>query len=297
MFRDRVKELRRVRAGDLAPSPQNWRQHPEQQRSALTAVLAEVGYADALIVRELPDGQLEIVDGHLRSSIDADAVVPVLVVDLDDREAATVLATLDPLAAMAVTDEAALRALLEGIGGADDPLRRLAEAASASALPPATRPKLDDEEEPQPRGEPTTQPGDVWRLGEHRLICGDSFEPETLARLLEGTEADAVVTDPPFAIYGSSTGIASDIADDKMVRPFFEQMGRAIAAHVKWFGHVYVHCDWRSYSAIWEGMKSAPRSRRRTASSGTSTGRVWAITGRTRTSSSPTSRSSPPRAR
>jgi hypothetical protein len=95
-IRDRIKDLRRVRAGDLRPHPKNWRTHPEEQQNALRGLLAEVGYVDALIVRELPDGSLQIVDGHLRAETTPDAQVPVLVVDLDDKEADKVLATFDP---------------------------------------------------------------------------------------------------------------------------------------------------------------------------------------------------------
>ena len=61
-------------------------------------LMAEVGFVDALMVRELPDGSLQIVDGHLRAETTPDALVPVLVVDLDDKEADKVLATFDQLA-------------------------------------------------------------------------------------------------------------------------------------------------------------------------------------------------------
>lgn len=113
--RDRVKELRRVRAGDLLPHPQNWRTHPPAQRAALRGVLEEVGYADALLARELPGGALELIDGHLRAQTTPDALVPVLVVDLDDAEARTVLVTHDPLVALAETNDAALAALLDAV--------------------------------------------------------------------------------------------------------------------------------------------------------------------------------------
>lgn len=92
--RDRVKELRRVRAGDLRPSPRNWRTHPQAQREALRGVLAEIGYADALLVRELDDGGPELIDGHLRAETTPDTEV--LVLDVDADEAAKLLLTLDP---------------------------------------------------------------------------------------------------------------------------------------------------------------------------------------------------------
>jgi len=67
--RDRVVELRRIRAGDLLEHPTNWRRHPEHQRRALQGLLKDIGYADALLARE-EGGRLILVDGHLRRSLD-----------------------------------------------------------------------------------------------------------------------------------------------------------------------------------------------------------------------------------
>ena len=124
-IRDRIKELRRVRAGDLRASPKNWRTHPKRQLAALQGALREIGYADALLARELPDGSLELIDGHARRSLDPDQVVPVLVTDLDEREAAKLLLTLDPLAAMAEADADALERLLEEVDTDDPALRAM----------------------------------------------------------------------------------------------------------------------------------------------------------------------------
>jgi hypothetical protein len=102
-------------AGDLRPSPKNWRRHPEGQRSALRAILDDIGYVGAVVARELKDGTLELVDGHLRAELDPAAEIPVLVVDLDDAEAAKVLATFDPLGDLALPDADALGALFQGV--------------------------------------------------------------------------------------------------------------------------------------------------------------------------------------
>ena len=53
-IRDRIKELRRVPAGELRPNPRNWRMHPSEQQDALRGVLAEVGYANALLRANFP---------------------------------------------------------------------------------------------------------------------------------------------------------------------------------------------------------------------------------------------------
>ena len=114
-IRDRIKDFRRVSANLLLPNPKNWRVHNNRQRNALKGILADIGYADALLVRELPDGSLQLLDGHLRAETTPNQQVPVLVLDLNDAEADKLLATLDPLAALADTDQTRLDDLLAQI--------------------------------------------------------------------------------------------------------------------------------------------------------------------------------------
>lgn len=143
---DRVKELRRVPASQLKPNPRNWRTHPLAQQNALRGVLAEVGFADAVVARELPDGTLELVDGHLRAETVADAVVPVLVVDLSDEEATKVLLTHDALASMAGVDQQNLESLLDDVDFECAAVESmLAEVAGAEAPTRLTleRPEVD----------------------------------------------------------------------------------------------------------------------------------------------------------
>lgn len=110
-FRDRIVEFKRVKASDLLANKKNWRLHPEAQKEALAAVLSEIGFAGALAARQTPEG-LELLDGHLRANMAGDELVPVVVLDLNDEEAAKFLATFDPLAGMAITDGKAMAALL-----------------------------------------------------------------------------------------------------------------------------------------------------------------------------------------
>jgi hypothetical protein len=123
-IKDRIKELKRVRAGDLIPNPKNWRTHPTAQQDALRGVLAEVGYASALIARETDDG-LMLVDGHLRAETTPDAEVPVLVLDINEAESDLLLATLDPLAAMAGQNDDRLAGLLETVSSSNDTVNAL----------------------------------------------------------------------------------------------------------------------------------------------------------------------------
>lgn len=118
-FRDRIVELRRVPAAELLDNPANWRRHTDEQVAALTSILDRIGIVGAVLARETPEGLL-IIDGHLRKGIVSDEIVPVLVTDLSEAEAAIVLATYDPIGELAQMDAQALKALLEQVDVDDE---------------------------------------------------------------------------------------------------------------------------------------------------------------------------------
>jgi len=98
---------------DLTPNPKNWRKHPKAQTEALAEILRQVGWAGALLYNE-QTGRL--IDGHLRQKVANDDKVPVLVGSWTEEQEALILATLDPLAAMAETDAKQAQMLLDGLG-------------------------------------------------------------------------------------------------------------------------------------------------------------------------------------
>lgn len=112
--RDRVREIRTVRVGDIRPHPKNWRVHPESQRAALVASLQEVGSARVPLVYE-HEGNLTWIDGHLWGDLLPDQEMRVAVLDVTDREAEYLLATLDPIASLANRNEKLLAEILSGI--------------------------------------------------------------------------------------------------------------------------------------------------------------------------------------
>jgi hypothetical protein len=124
-MQNRVKELRFVSANELIPNPKNWRKHPTMQQEILREMLEKVGIANALLARELTDGTLMLVDGHLRQETLEDEEVPVLILDVNEEEADTILATLDPLAALAEQDTLMLSKLLEQCDVSTDAIEEL----------------------------------------------------------------------------------------------------------------------------------------------------------------------------
>lgn len=208
MARSRVVELRFVPASELVPNPKNWRTHPTKQKEALRALLDEVGIADAVIARPLPDGRLMLVDGHLRQDVSGAEPLPVLVVDLDEAEADKVLLTLDPVAAMAEADAAKLDALLREVQTGSEALASmLTDLAEEAGTLSSKGKEIVEDEAPEPPAVPVTKPGDLWLLGDHRVLCGDSTKAEDVARLLGGRNPFLMVTDPPYGVeYESKKG-------------------------------------------------------------------------------------------
>jgi hypothetical protein len=161
-IRNRIKELRRVPAKELLPNPKNWRVHPPAQKEALQGLLGELGYCDATVARELPDGKLQLIDGHLRCETTPDMKVPVLVLDVTEAEADKLLVTLDPLASLAQADRAALTALLACVDTDNAAMQALLDDLAAGELASfldreAVPGRTDPDAIPEPPDEAMTQ--------------------------------------------------------------------------------------------------------------------------------------------
>jgi DNA modification methylase len=190
--RGRVTEMRLVPADQLIANPANWRRHPQAQQRALSAVLDEVGFAGAVIAREDEDGGLVIIDGHARAEMVGDATVPVLVTDLTEAEADVVLATYDPIGAMAQKDHEAFTALASRIDTANETLLSLLGRTNDGETDPDDVPDVPEEAQ--------SERGEVYQLGPHRVMCGDATSADDVALLLDGEAPNLMVTDPPYGV-------------------------------------------------------------------------------------------------
>jgi hypothetical protein len=139
-----------------------------------------------------------VVDGHARveeAISRGEPSVPVLYVELSEEEEGLVLATLDPIGAMAERDTARLDALLAEVSVDDAGLRRLL----ASLMPRRTG-RTDPDELPDVGDDTGVKRGDLFALGDHRLLCGDATSPEDVARLLDGEAPRLLATDSPYGV-------------------------------------------------------------------------------------------------
>ena len=143
-IRNRIKRHARVRAGDLVPHEWNFRAHPEGQKSALEAIYREVGFARSLLAYELPDGRLKLIDGHLRRDLDPGMEVEVEVLDVTEEEARALLLSIDPLAALAQTQEQLRDRLMELAPADSDELRAAWQVAAEGVLAEPKPPRSFD---------------------------------------------------------------------------------------------------------------------------------------------------------
>ena len=235
------------KANDLIMAEYNPRQLTKDQYAQLKDSLTRFGLVDPLIVNKHKSRKNILVGGHQRLKIAKEMgmdKIPCVEVDLPLDQEKELNIRLNKNVGEWDYDSLAnyfdVSELMEW-GFSNDELQFYEEEPEQGLI--------DDDEIPEVE-EAITKSGDIWLLGEHRVLCGDATKKEDVDILMEGNKADMVFTDPPYAIFGSSTGVASDISDDNMVRPFFRDILMASSKILKDFGHVYCCCDWRSCNPV-----------------------------------------------
>jgi hypothetical protein len=196
-WRNRITGSGQEAPDQLLANPANWRIHPKAQQDALAGALDQVGWVQQVLVNRRTGF---VVDGHARVALAlrrGEPTVPVLYVDLELAEEALVLATLDPIGAMAGRDEEKLRALLADVTVDDAGL--LALLGDLKGNDPKAG-LTDPDDVPEPPEESYVKPGELYVLGDHRILCGDATSPADVTRLLAGAEPTLLATDPPYGV-------------------------------------------------------------------------------------------------
>ncbi len=237
----------------LLPYVRNARQHSDEQIAQIAASIAEFGFVNPILTGA--DGVLVAGHGRLAAARKLGLpTVPVVVLDhlTPTQRRALVLAD-NRLAELATWDDALLRIELEALqdDGFDLDLTGFDADALAELLAdeePQIEGRTEDDAIPEMPEEPVSRPGDVWRLGPHRLVCGDATTAEAYARLFpDGERADMVFTDPPYNVnYANSArdklrGKHRPILNDALGEGFYDFLYDALAlimAHTR--GAIYV---------------------------------------------------------
>jgi DNA modification methylase len=193
--------------GELIPYARNPRTHSDAQVAQIAASIREFGWTNPVLV----DGGNGIIAGHGRvlaaRKLRLERVPVIELAHMSEAQKRAYVLADNQLALNAGWDEALLRVELADLSalGFDLGLIGFGEGELERLLAGESTGLTDDDEAPALPGQAITQPGDLWVLGEHRLLCGDANVPADVERVLDGQLADMTFTDPPYNVdYGNS---------------------------------------------------------------------------------------------
>ena len=203
----------------LIPYAMNSRTHSDAQVAQLAASIREFGFTNPILV----DEQSNLIAGHGRllaaRKLGLTEVPAVVVTGLDDRKRRALIIADNKLALNAGWDEEALRVEMEDLGADYGELMGFSQEELSDILNAGepTEGLTDEDEVPEVPEQPVTVLGDVWVLGKHRVMCGDSTSIDAVDKLMDGQKADMVFTDPPYGMF-LNTDYDSMFAADKAHR-------------------------------------------------------------------------------
>jgi DNA modification methylase len=245
-----------VRTTDLIPYARNSRTHSEAQVAKIAASIKEFGFLNPIVI----DGESGIIAGHGRvmaaNKLGLQSVPCIEAVHLSEAQKRAYVIADNRLALDAGWDNDLLKIELQDLdaNGFDLSLTGFEVGEIAAFLTEPTAGLTDEDAVPEVPVEPVTVLGDVWVMGNHRVMCGDSTSIEAVETLCDGQLVDMWLTDPPYNVaYEGKTKEALTIKNDKMgddaFRVFLRDSYTAADAVMKPGAVFYVwHADSEGYN-------------------------------------------------
>jgi DNA modification methylase len=244
-------EIKTVKISELRPHPKNPRVHPDSAIEKLERSIKEFGWTNPVLVSA--DGY--VLAGHARLKAAEKAgikEVPVVYLPLEGAKAEAYLIADNRLQDETDWDYEKLKDLLQELDTGEFDLEltgfgmdEIEDLIAQLHVPE----EIVEDEVPEPPEEPITKPGDLWLLGRHRLLCGDSTDQTVVAKLMENQLADMIFTDPPYNVdYTGKTKdaltIKNDAMEDKNFRNFLVAAFKNMVDASKAGAPIYVcHAD------------------------------------------------------
>jgi DNA modification methylase len=207
-----------VSIDSLVFDPANVRKHPEKNLATIKASLLRFGQQKPIVVDA--NGVVRAGNGTLMA---AKALgwkeIAIVRSSLGGSEATAYAIADNRTAELAEWDEDALSQTLAALQIESDELA-VATGFDLKEIEALTAPKeVEEDQVPEPPIEPITKSGNLWLLGDHRLLCGDSTKAEDVGRLMDGILASLVVTDPPYGVsYADKNAFLNAVDKGKRVQ-------------------------------------------------------------------------------
>ena len=227
-----MNQIELLLVSSLIPYARNSRTHSEEQVTQIAASIREFGFTNPVLI----DSSGTIIAGHGRvmaaKKVGLSEVPCLRLQHLSQSQIRAYVIADNKLALNAGWDDEMLKAELltlqeEGFntdltGFSDDELNALLNSEIIEG-------QTDPDEVPEPPVEPITKLGDLWILGNHRLLCGDSTSIDSVNRLMDGDQANLLLTDPPYNVaYEGKTSDSLTIQNDSMNNESFAQFLRDV---------------------------------------------------------------------
>lgn len=186
---------------DLIPYVNNTRTHSENQVAQIASSIKEFGWTNPILL----DGENGIIAGHGRlmaaQKLNETEVPTIQLYGLSETQKKAYIIADNKLALNAGWDDELLKLELAGLKDAGYDLSLIGfNADELKAFEPVTEGLVDEDQVPEVPEEPKTKLGDIYKLGNHRLMCGDSTSIDAVDQLMNGQKADMVFTDPPYGV-------------------------------------------------------------------------------------------------
>ena len=252
-------EIKEVAVDKLIPYAKNSRTHSPEQVGQIAASIKEFGFRNPILV----DG-LGIIAGHGRllaaQKLNLDKVPTIDCSDMSESQKKAYIIADNKLALNAGWDTAMLSIEMQELEneGFDLELLGFDEKELNALLEPEIVEGLTDEDAvPETPIEPKTKLGDIYILGNHRLMCGDSTSIDAVEKLLDGQRPDMVFTDPPYNIdYQGVKDKREKIKNDKMTDEAFKDF---LMQSLYSCETMYVCCSWQYSHLFKEAMEAIGR--------------------------------------
>jgi len=186
----------------LIPYAKNSRTHSAEQVAQIASSIREFGWTNPVLI----DGQGTIIAGHGRvmaaRALNIVEIPCIRLTHLSESQVRAYVIADNKLALNAGWDDEMLNSELRALAEEGDIVKMtgFSDEELAALLEPETELNGDPDEVPELPVEPITKVGDLWTLGEHRVLCGDSTKADDVERLMAGVEADLIWTDPPYGV-------------------------------------------------------------------------------------------------
>jgi DNA modification methylase len=217
-------ETERLPLSDVSPHPDNPRIHSPEQIKAIEQSLIMDGYIAGSMAIQRSTRTLYKGHGVYEALVNLGCVeADFVVMDLTDIETLALLARDNALSDMSTNDFPKLKAIEVKLEEMDVPIERMGQTMESmkelesewAKSESDNRVIVEDDPPEVSEDEPITQTGDLWHLGSHRVLCGDSTKAEDVERVMGGEKADMVFTDPPYNVQVDYGVHEDDLPDDE----------------------------------------------------------------------------------